>query len=189
MSTVQRIDIPLLPFIEVRKDHEAKRAARARKRTKVKKITTRYPSVNTMYPVNKRTGSKYLSAEGELWRDYISEELDKQVTFSNVDWRCFDCTYVFYMTHEMMFTKAGEFSEHDVSNFLKGTEDALFNWLLESDARVTDVAGHKRLTVDDPKLVILISPASEDGPIYHREHCVDSYDLETNGKLLQSFVR
>lgn len=174
--SVVRFDIDLLPFIAERRVEEEKRAARARKRTKVRKIPVRYPSVNTMYPVDKRRGRKYLSKEGEMYKEYIDEKLSEQGKPPN--WDRYDVTYVFYMTHEMMYTKRGELLEQDVSNFLKATEDALFEWMLESDRTVMSVHGHKRLTVNDPKLVILASPSSESDAIYHREFKFDPYDLE-----------
>lgn len=174
---VIRFDIDLLPFIARREDAEKKRAARARKHKKVRRISTRYPSVNTMYPIDRRRGRKYLSKEGELYKDYIDEELSKQ-SDSVPPWDRYDVSYVYYMTHEMMYTKEEELSEHDVSNFLKATEDALFDWLLESDRTVMSVHGHKRLTVNEPKLVVLMSPSSESDVIHHREYVFDPYDLE-----------
>ncbi len=188
-DSLWRADIALLPFIERRKDQEEKRAANARNHKKVRNIPIRYPSVNTMYPFSKRTGRKYLSPEGLLYKDYIYEELDKQ--FDNIPgWDQFDVSYVFYMTHEMMYKKDGDLSEHDVSNFLKATEDALFDWLLESDATVMSVHGHKRLTVNDPKIVILISPSSEADVIHHRGIRFDPYDLEVGSEgVIQEAVR
>ena len=176
-----RADITLLPFIEKRKIAEVKRAANARKHKKIRGIPVRYPSVNTMYPFSKRTGRKYLSGEGEMYKEYIDEELTKQ--FDGIpDWDKFEVSYVFYMTDEMMFKKNGDLSEHDVSNFLKATEDALFDWLLESDGTVMSVHGHKRLTVNDPRIVILISPAIEVGTIHHQGIAFDPYDLEVESE-------
>lgn len=177
MSEVLRFDIDLLPFIELRRVKEKERAARARKRTKVRNIKVRYPSVNTMYPINRHLGRKYLSPEGLLYKEYIDESLTDQGGVPPL-WDSYDVSYIFYMTHDMLYTKRGELAEHDVSNFLKATEDALFEWLLESDKTTTSVHGYKRLTVNDPKLVILMSPSSETDDIYHREHIFDSYGLE-----------
>lgn len=130
-----------------------------------------------MYPIDKKRGRKYLSPEGELYKEYIDEVLTEQAS-RFPGWDFFDVSYVFYMTYEMLFLKNGELSEHDVSNFLKATEDALFDWMMESDKTVMSVHGHKRLTVNDPKLVILLSQSSECDKIYHREHVFDPYDLE-----------
>lgn len=180
MTEIIRFDIELIPFIVERQEEEEKRAARARKNTRVKKIPVRYPSVNTMYPVDKRRGRKYLSKEGEMYKEYIDQELTKQG--KPPYWGYFDVTYVFYMTHDMMYTKRGTLTEHDVSNFLKATEDALFEWMLESDKTVMSVHGHKRLTVNDPKLVILMSPSHDSDVVYHRDRVFDSYDLEVGSE-------
>lgn len=180
MLDVVRFDIPLLPFISQRCEEEKKRAARARKHNKVRRIPVRYPSVNTMYPIDKRRGRKYLSKEGEMYKEYIDVTLTSKGKVPY--WDHFDVTYVFYMTHDMMYTKRGELTEHDVSNFLKATEDALFEWMLESDKTVMSVHGHKRLTVNDPKLVILMSPSSESDTVYHRDLAFDPYDLEVGSE-------
>lgn len=177
-----RFSIDLLPFIKIRQEHEVKRASRARKKTKVREIPLRFPSVNTMYPIARHRG-KYLSDEGRLYKEYIGEELDK-IQFKIPHWHMYYVTYVFFMTHEMMYKKDGDLSEHDVSNFLKGTEDALFGWLLESDATVLDVHGSKRLTVNDPKLVILMSEAREGDPIFHQGRTYDPYELETDERVV-----
>lgn len=181
-----RYEIPLLPFIEKRKEDEIQRAANARKHKKVKSIPIRFPSVNTMYPINPRLKRKYPSKECETYKAHIDECL---MGFDFPQFNMYDVTYVFYMTHEMMFTKAGELSNNDVSNYLKGTEDALFDWMLESDKLVMTVRGCKRLTSNDPKVIILVSESDATDFIYHRDHVFDPYELETAevpcGKILQ----
>lgn len=177
-----RFDVPLLPFIERRKLQEAARALRARtpRGRRIKPVPVRYPSVNTMYPINKRIGRKYLSPEGELYKDYIYEALLQQ-SETYPSYHMYDISYVYFMTHDMMYTKGGELSEHDVSNFLKATEDALFDWLMESDRSVMSIHGHKRLTVNEPKIVILISESKENDLVFHRGESFDPYDLEVRG--------
>lgn len=188
---VEVFTILLRPFIIRLQEIEEIRASRARKNKRVKKIGDHFPSVNTMYPINRRTARKYLSPEGRAYKDYIQEELDKSLSASSrsLQWELYDCTYVFYMTHEMLFTKDGNFAQHDVSNFLKATEDAVFDWLLESDAQVLGVHGFKKLTVDEPKLVGLISPSSEGAPIYHQGVTIDPYELETDAGSIQTKIR
>lgn len=181
---VLRFSFDLLPYIEERKAYEVLRASRARTRTKVKNIPIRFPSVNKMYPPNGRRPGRHLSDEGRIYKAYIAKCLDKS-QFKIPSWDRYYVTYVFFMTHEMMFTKNGDVSEHDVSNFLKATEDALFEWLLESDATVLDVHGSKRLTVNDPKVVILMSEARDGDCVFHRGQAFDTFELETDEQLVR----
>ena len=178
-----RLQFDLLPFIKRMQEHEVERASRARKdkRKRVKKIPIHFPSVNTMYPINRHAGRKYLSDEGRIYKEYISECLDNS-SFKIPPWYGYNVTYVFYMTHDMMYTKSGDVSQHDVSNYLKGTEDALFEWILESDANVFDVHGSKRMTVDDPKVVILLSEGKDGDPVFHGGTRFDPYELEMDGR-------
>ena len=166
--TLLRFDIELLPFIALRQKSEEARALRARKRKKVRKIPLSYISTNRMWAVNKRTGTLYLSTEGEQWKQYVSDVLYEQSGSSTL-FDGYDVTYVFYHTREMMYTRAGEIHEVDVSNYLKATEDALFEWLLESDAFVFDIKGYKRVIDKNPKLVILMSESNPRDVIHHRD--------------------
>jgi Holliday junction resolvase RusA-like endonuclease len=172
--------VDLLPFIQIRKEHEVERAAKARKRTKIKKISVRFPSVNTMYGFNRFSKRRFLSSEGKDYKEYLAKALDK--SGKGVLPHCckYDVTYLFFMTEEMLFKKNGDIAEHDVSNFLKATEDALFEWMMESDSAVMGVHGYKRLTVNDPKLVILISKSCETDVVYHNGNKFDPYDLEAS---------
>lgn len=184
--TFLRFDVPLLPFIEKRQEHEIKRASRARtdRKKKVKLIKPRFPSTNTMYPV-RQAGGKYLSDEGRLWKDYVKETLDHQFS-TYPPWDMYYVTYVFFMSPKMMYTKAGDLANHDVSNFLKGTEDAVFEWLVESDKQVTGIQGYKRVATLDPKLVVLISESTEKDVLFHREHVFAPEELELVEKSFSS---
>lgn len=187
--SIRRYDILLPPFLELREEAEEIRALRARteKRKRIKKTPVRFCSVNTMYPVNRRTGRKYLSKEGELWKDYIFDVCDKADEKATPLEDYYECSYIFYMLHEMIFTKGGELLErNDVTNFLKASEDGIFTYLDENDAQAVSVHGYKRLTVDVPKMVVLLSPADllKDG-IYHAGRYVDAYDFESDAGLLQ----
>jgi len=185
---IKRYEIPLLPFIEKREEHEKIRASRARnpKKQKVKKIPIRFVSVNNMYPVSPFGRGKYLSDEGRLWKEYIKEMLEEQdngVPFVFGE-DFYEISYIFYMTHEMLYTKDDNLRKIDVSNMLKAAEDALFDYLLDDDSSVVSIHGHKRLTLEDPKAVFLVSPADITDGILHKEKTIDTYKLEHNEALL-----
>ncbi len=158
-----------MPFFEERKKHEAIRASRARKHKKVKKIPYRFPSVNQMYPVNPRSRGKYLSDEGRIYKDHIYKSLGKIDVGDMFIAEYYEVSYIFFMTYDMMFTEDHELRDVDVSNFLKATEDALFEYLMESDCRVIGIHGYKRVTLDEcPKLFILISSSALEDDIDHQ---------------------
>lgn len=165
--------ISLEPYFSRRGDEEKKRAARARsdKRKKVKKIPRRICSVNNMYPINPRTKSKYLSAEGRIFKEYIVECLEEQDLVNGNHVPPYDlylCTYIYYMTREMLLLKNGDMKKTDVTNYLKATEDAIFSHFMGDDSLVVDVSGHKRLVEHNPRIVILVSEGiSLEEPVFH----------------------
>lgn len=168
--------------MELRREQEKLRAARARKHTKVKKIPRRFVSVNKMYPIDRRRGRKYLSPEGSLFKEYLYETMlaqDANRAIGSATY--YDCHYVFFMDHEMLFKKGDvldEDKEKDVSNLLKATEDGVFEYLLENDCLATDVHGHKRLTLDEPKVVVLLSPSDIAGPLWIHGQRIDCHEFE-----------
>jgi len=174
--------IPLLPYLKLREEAEVIRASRARTKTKVKKIPARFVSVNDMYPINRFGHGVRLSDEGRIYKAYIYDELAKQVGDAP-SFEYYDCTYVFYMTHEMMFTGDDEMRRIDVSNMLKAAEDAVFEFLLEDDSKVLSIHGFKRLTLEDPRLVVTVSMAQLGDPITVSGGFANSYELE-HGKVL-----
>ncbi len=188
MKYIRRYDIDLDPFIELRKRLEEIRALKATKNKKQKKIQRRFVSVNSMYPINRHAGCKYLSAEGLAYKDYIHEVLgglDEFFRFPRFRTDAYESTYVFYMTYDMMFTKQGDFRDVDVTNMFKAAEDAVFEHLLESDKRVVSIHGYKRVTKTNPKLIVLLSPAKEGDSIHHAGFDVSPVELENDAGLLQ----
>jgi len=181
VMNIRCYEIPLLPYFKEREAHEVVRASNARKHKNVKKIVHRFPSINNMYPINRRSGSKYLSTEGRLYKDYIySKLLEADEEFGEIlTTQYYEVSYICFMSHLMMFTKEGELREVDVSNILKSTEDAFFEYLLESDSRVLSTHIYKREALE-PRLVILASPADFCEPIYHRGRIYST----ANGRLL-----
>ncbi len=95
----------------------------------------------------------------------IDEVRDRKVLLYDA----YECSYIYLMTQEMLYTKAGEFKEEDVSNFLKASEDAVFEYMLENDKNVVTIHGHKRLTLLDPLLVVLVSEGFIDDTVWHAE--------------------
>lgn len=195
MNSLTTYPVPLLPYLQRREEHEIARASRARSRTKVKSIPKRFATVNHMYPVNRRTGGKYLSDEGRIYKEYIQDVLtDTGIIpppFEN-----YECGYVFFMSHDMLYTKHQELQEIDVSNMLKAAEDALFEFLMENDCLVASIHGYKRLTLAEPKLVVLLTEGDCTGPVYFAGQAFDTAALEActamegiGGGLLPGSVR
>jgi len=189
----RRYDIPLLPLVDILQEEEVKRAARARKerRKKVKKIPCRYLSVNRMYAVIPKTSQRRLSKEGKLFKEYIGEQMkliDEARDWGVTTFEFFDCTYVFFMTPSMFFYKNGDAKTEDVSNFLKGTEDAVFDHLLEDDKYVVSIHGHKRLCDGPPKLVVLVSEASYTDSIWHQGVVGTPTEWEVGEGVYQSII-
>ena len=171
-------EIPLLPFFKILEANEVTRAAGARKHKKVKKITHRFPSVNRIYQSNRFSGRRFLSTEGKLYKDYIYDVLD-QSDAKIVPDLYFEVSYIFFMTQEMMFKKDGDLRDVDVSNMLKAAEDALFEYLQESDSSVLSTHAYK-LLASKPKLVILLSGAEIREAIFHQ---TGVYEIDV-GRLL-----
>lgn len=182
MKQILRYDILLPPLIDRLQKAEYSRALKARKESKQKPktITSHFVSVNSMYPISRGRGSKYLSTEGKVYKDYIDEMMGATDAARSTTpiFDMYECSYVFYFSHEMMFNKDDSLKEKDVSNLLKAAEDAVFEYLLESDATVMSIHGYKRLTVGDPRLVVLLSPATMEDTIRHGGGEFDPYDLE-----------
>ncbi len=189
----KRFDIDLLPLIEILQEAEGLRASRARsdKRKKVKTVPCRFVSVNRMYPVNPRTHGKYLSTEGRHYKEYIVDKLN-EAALDDIRFlfkaTSFEVSYVFMMTDSMMFTKDRVFREVDVTNMFKAVEDAVFDFLMESDATVLDVHGYKRVTAGDPKVIILISPQELQGTIYHQGKIVAFEELMIDEEVFQCSI-
>jgi len=174
--------VPLLPYIERLRDYEVKRAERGRspRTRKVRNIPVRFVSVNRMYPIHPHARTKRLSKEGEIFKDYVYEcmELhDKSMCRCLPTCDLYECTYVYYLTQSMLFTKSGDLRQEDVSNFLKATEDAVFDYLLEDDSQVLGISGYKRMTVGDPALVIMLSASDLDDPVKVSGDSFDPYHL------------
>ncbi len=188
-----RYDIPLLPYIKIREEEEEKRAAKAIKpqTRKIRKIHLRYPSVNNMYPIRNSGRGKRLSDEGRIFKEYVYDTmkaLDEARYVRPLRFESFECSYIYFMTHEMLFKNDGDLRKTDVSNYLKATEDAVFEFLLEDDSNVVSIHGYKRLTMDEPKLVVLISPDEATNGIHHSDTWY-SYEELTDGAVLSSAVR
>ena len=69
----------------------------------------------------------------------------------------YSCVYVFGFSNEMLYYKNGNLREVDVSNCIKVTEDAVFQYLSEDDSQVIDVSAYKAKT-DRPQLTVILSP-------------------------------
>lgn len=186
-NTMIRYDIYLDPFLSKREEYEEVRASRARseKTRKIRKVQRRFVSVNNMYPIS-RGGGKRLSAEGRIYKEYISEVMRavdevRETSLKLCDY--YTCCYVFFMTQDMLFYKNGELRRVDVSNMLKAAEDAVFEHMLEDDSLVVSISGHKRLTVEEPKLTVLIEKGDVAGPIDFCGCRFDTSSLEY-GKVL-----
>jgi len=163
-------------YFKRREEQEKLRASRARTRTKINKIPVRFPSVNNMYPINRTGSGKRISAEGRVFKNYIYDELDRQDNGSPFFATYYECSYIYYHTNEMLFYKNGEPKKVDVSNYLKATEDAVFDYLMENDSLVTAIHGYKRLIQASlPRLVVIVSEARLDDCICHG---VDIFDTE-----------
>lgn len=188
---VRRYDIELDPFVAKREVAEDIRVAKARKRTRRKRINRSFVSVNRMYPINRFAGTKYLSPEGAAYKDYIADvmgEMDELLGPTKLSSDGYEVTYVFFMTHDMMFTKAGDFRDVDVSNMLKAAEDAVFDFILEKDSTVVSIHGHKRVA-EFPKLVVLLSYGTADSDISHCGETVSVERLYNDATVFQSSLQ
>ena len=141
--------IPLLPLITRLQELEEKRAANARKRTRVRKIPTSFLSVNRMYPIARGGRGKRLSTEGREYKKYIAE----------------------------CMTKQDEPRDVDLSNMFKAAEDGIFEHLMESDSRVSHIVGYKRLTEEEPKLFVVLTEDDPHKPVQWNDLLFSVEDL------------
>lgn len=164
--SVRAYKIPFRDYFTRREQHEQRRASRARtpKGRVVRSIPKRFITVNHMYASARKSGTRFLSAEGKIYKEYISDrmaELDRERPPLVLD--TYEVAYVFFMTYEMMYTKHGDLRKVDVGNMLKATEDAVFEYLLAEDSTVLGIHGYKTLTIDEePKLLVLLKEADPD---------------------------
>ena len=181
--------IELMPFVERLRENEVRRAAKARKtkRKRVKSVPIAFPSVNDAYGFNRFTHRRFLRDEGVIYKEYVEECLSKYpLSESLLQWTRYDTMYVFFMTSDMLYKNDGsELAEHDVSNFIKLTEDAVFEWLMESDATVVGVHAYKRLTVNSPKVVIIFSESSEVEPVYCKCRMIEPCEIDQDEPVVQ----
>lgn len=99
-------------------------------------------SLNHMYPTNFKTGRRYISPEGETYKQHIAILLASDINKRRLN-HLFDikdplALYIDFLGADL-FYKNGKLKKQDVSNFIKPVEDAISKFFNFDDSQNFEV--------------------------------------------------